>query len=159
VLSVAQMQVLYKLPDLSCSLSNYIYVASNGTPPHEWDIHGNVTLWNKFRIQLHSSFRSCYINRSQVVQALPPSDCHPLGCCNVVLLSWPEGGDTFGNDKSFSLRSSILILSKMLLKSKQYSHQRQRTSSLSTSAGHLSSMSDTFTSCQCPHRLVWDCIK
>ena len=96
MLSVAQMQVLYGLPDLSHTLSNYIYVVSNGIPPREWDIHGNVTLWNKFRIQLHSFFQSRYINHSQVIQALPPSDSHPLGCCDAVLLSWPDGGDMFG---------------------------------------------------------------
>ena len=101
MLSVAQMQALYRLPDLSRSLSNYIHAASNGIPTRKWDIHGNVSVWNKFRIQLHSSFRSRYINCSQVVQALPPSDHHPLGCCDAVLLSRPDGDDMTRNDKSF----------------------------------------------------------
>ena len=48
MLSVAQMQALYRLLDLSRSLSNYIHAASNGIPTCEWDIHGNVSVWNKF---------------------------------------------------------------------------------------------------------------
>ncbi|KAI6144394.1 hypothetical protein BKA82DRAFT_29322 [Pisolithus tinctorius] len=85
-LMVSEMQVTYKLPDLPQVISDYISAASCGCPTEHWDAHGMISLWNKFRIQLHSSFQTRYICRSQVVQAFPPSDSHPLGNCDAVLL-------------------------------------------------------------------------
>ena len=73
-LSVAQMQVLYCLPDLLFIILCYVHEASQDYPMCEWDIQGNVSTWNKFRIQLHSSFHRQYVDKSQVVQAFPPSD-------------------------------------------------------------------------------------
>ena len=73
-LSVAQMQALYYLPDLLFIILCYVHEASQDYPMCEWDIQGNVSTWNKFRIQLHSSFHRQYVDKSQVVQAFPPSD-------------------------------------------------------------------------------------
>ncbi|KAG6372042.1 hypothetical protein JVT61DRAFT_8748 [Boletus reticuloceps] len=96
IMPVVQMQALHKLPDLPQVLSDYIYAASNCVPTCGWGIGDNVAVWNKFRLQLHSSFRLRFINRSQVVQAFPPSDRHPLGCCDAVLLSRSDSDDIFG---------------------------------------------------------------
>ncbi|KAI6155715.1 hypothetical protein BKA82DRAFT_4326774 [Pisolithus tinctorius] len=85
-LTVSEMQVTYELPDLPQVISDYISAASCGCPTEHWDAHGMISLWNKFRIQPHSSFQTRYICRSQVVQAFPPSDSHPLGNCDAVLL-------------------------------------------------------------------------
>ena len=85
-LSMMEMQVLYHLTDLSLVMSSYIDQASHGNLMCGWDIQGDVSTWNKFRIQLHSSFRTCYIDKSQVVQAYPPSTKYPYGHCNAVLL-------------------------------------------------------------------------
>ncbi|KAG6371058.1 hypothetical protein JVT61DRAFT_10595 [Boletus reticuloceps] len=94
-LSVAQMQVLYRLPDLSSVVSHYINEASPGHSACMWDTQGTVSTWNKFRIQLHSSFRGQHIEKSQLVQAYPPSEEHPFGYCDAVLLR-RGGGDRYG---------------------------------------------------------------
>ena len=83
------MQVRYNLPDLSLAISCYIHEASQGYTACGWDVQGNVSMWNKFHLQLHSSFRSRYLDKSQVVQAFPPSPSHPLGNCDAVLLCRP----------------------------------------------------------------------
>ncbi|KAF8432112.1 hypothetical protein L210DRAFT_3414481, partial [Boletus edulis BED1] len=102
-LAIIRMQDLWGLPDLLWALHNYIYVASNGSHIGDLDIHSKVTVWNKFQIQLRSSFRSNIINCSQVVQAFPPSDSHPLEHCDAVLLSRPGSGDLFGKPHPLSL--------------------------------------------------------
>ncbi|KIM53499.1 hypothetical protein SCLCIDRAFT_31845 [Scleroderma citrinum Foug A] len=92
-LSVAAMQALYHLPDLSTLISCYVGDASRGNSIR-WDAQGlSAVAWNKFRIQTHSSFHSCFVNKSQVVQAHPPSDEYPLGYCDAVLLHQP--GDVY----------------------------------------------------------------
>ena len=88
-LSLVEMQVLYNLPDLPHTISRYINKALQGNLTCGWDIRGNVTTWNKFCLQLHSAFHSCFVERSQVVQAYPPSDEHLLGYCDTVLLCQP----------------------------------------------------------------------
>ncbi|KIJ06479.1 hypothetical protein PAXINDRAFT_20331 [Paxillus involutus ATCC 200175] len=94
-LSIAELRDLYHLPDLPEAMSAYIYSASGGNPTSEWGVHGNVSAWNKFRIQLHSSFRTRFVTRSQVVQAFPPSNFHPLGLCDAVLLRRQDGDETY----------------------------------------------------------------
>lgn len=102
-LSVAAMQALYRLPDLSTLISCYVGDASWGNSIR-WDAQGlSAVAWNKFRIQTHSSFRLCFMNKSQVVQAHPPSDKYPLGYCDAVLLHRP--GDVYG---MFSATTSTL---------------------------------------------------
>ena len=54
-----------------------------------------IALWNKFRIQLHSTFCPSKLLPSQVVQTKPPSEDFPYGCCDVVLISPPDGGMLF----------------------------------------------------------------
>ena len=88
-LSVNEMQVCYNLPDLSLAISHYIHEASQGYTACGWDVQGNVSTWDKFCLQLHSSFWSHYLDKSQVVQAFPPSPSHPLGNCDAVLLHRP----------------------------------------------------------------------
>jgi len=85
-ISITQMQTLYRLPDLSFVILRYIQEFSEGQDAHGWDIDGNMSTWNKFRIQLHSSFRERYVDKSQVVQAYAPSEEYPLGHCDAVLL-------------------------------------------------------------------------
>ncbi|KAL4071992.1 hypothetical protein J3A83DRAFT_4358328 [Scleroderma citrinum] len=77
-LSLVEMQALYNLPNLP-----------HGNSTCGQDIQGNMTTWNKFHLQLHSAFCSHFVERSQVVQAYPLSNEHPLGYCNTVLLCWP----------------------------------------------------------------------
>ena len=87
-ISITQMQALYRLPDLPFIMSCYIQEFSEGEGQDmcRWDINGNVSTWNKFRIQLHSSFHGQYVDKSQVVQAYSPLEEHPLGHCDAVLL-------------------------------------------------------------------------
>ena len=96
-ISVTQMQILYRLPDLPFVISRYIQEFSEEEGQHTrgWDIDGNVSMWNKFRIQLHSSFRGRYVDKSQVIQAYPPSEEYPLGHCDAVLLRHGDG-DQYG---------------------------------------------------------------
>ena len=96
VLSMMEMQALYHLTDLSLVMSSYIDQASHGNPMCGWDIQGDVLTWNKFHIQLHSSFRTRYIDKSQVVQAYPPSTKYPYGHCDAVLLRRPGDGIFYG---------------------------------------------------------------
>lgn len=117
-LSVSQMQELYRLPDFSQTIFDYIYAASNSNPTPEWDICGDVTVWKKFPIQLHSSFRSRFINRSQVVQTIPPSN-HSPGCCDAVLVQATRMMCLVMSNILFMPLLS-LIASQMLLK---YAHR------------------------------------
>ena len=50
------MQALYHLPDLAFIISRYIQEVLQGQDVSEWSIEGNVSMWNKFHVQLHSSF-------------------------------------------------------------------------------------------------------
>lgn len=85
-MSINEVQQLYVLPDFGQALSDYIAKASNGQPLASWSSgHGRVRTWNKFRLQLHSVFRSRLIMPSQVVQAAPPSQTFPLGNCDAVV--------------------------------------------------------------------------
>jgi len=87
------MQALYQLPDLPALLSYHI----QGSLTHRWDSErGNVSTWNKFRIQLHSSFRARFVEKSQVVQVYSPSEEHLFGYCDTVLLRRPGNGHNFG---------------------------------------------------------------
>ncbi|KAG1834896.1 hypothetical protein EV424DRAFT_1468487 [Suillus variegatus] len=55
---------------------------------------GHFKTWNKFRLQLHSVFRSRMIMPSQVVQAAPPSEQFPLGNCDAVITQSIHGDQT-----------------------------------------------------------------
>ncbi|KIJ18778.1 hypothetical protein PAXINDRAFT_38007, partial [Paxillus involutus ATCC 200175] len=86
--SVEEMQFLYGLPYLTQHIVEYIDFASRGNPTGLWNVrNGKIMMWHKFRIQQHSSFRSRYITKSQVVQAYPRSPEHPFGAGDAVLLA------------------------------------------------------------------------
>ena len=90
-LSVDRMQALYQLPDLPEVILRYIHEASHGNPTCAWDIQGSAYTWSKFRVQLHSLPPYLrFAERSQVVQAYPPSAKHPGGYCDAVLLRRPN---------------------------------------------------------------------
>ncbi|KAG2029027.1 hypothetical protein BDR03DRAFT_936897 [Suillus americanus] len=86
---------LYALPDFGQAFSDYIAKASDGQFTTTWSSdHGHLKIWNKFRLQLHSVFRSRLIMPSQVVQAAPPSEKFPLGNCDAVITQSIHGNQT-----------------------------------------------------------------
>ncbi|KAF8836133.1 hypothetical protein BDN67DRAFT_984145 [Paxillus ammoniavirescens] len=69
-LVVTEMQCEYNVPHMVYYIQDYIIAASRGNPTNLWKPSaGKVDIWHKFRIQQHSSFRSWYLMKSQVVQA------------------------------------------------------------------------------------------
>lgn len=86
MLTVASMQAMYNLPDLPGVINRYIIESLQGHSRWDWTHVVTISAWNKFRVQLHSSLRSRFVERSQVVQASPPSGDYPLGRCDAVLL-------------------------------------------------------------------------
>ena len=97
--TVAMMERTYNLLNLVNYISNYIFsVSDNGATPL-WDpLRGRVSMWNKFRIQQHSSFQSRFIMKSQVVQAYPRSSEHPWGVHDTVIVY--RGPGTFSTYSS-----------------------------------------------------------
>ncbi|KAG1782103.1 hypothetical protein EV702DRAFT_1177149 [Suillus placidus] len=90
-MSLNEIQQLYALPDFGRALSDYIAKASGGQFTTAWsNDRGRLKTWNKFRLQLHSVFRSRMIMPSQVVQAAPPSEKFPLGNCNAVITQYGD---------------------------------------------------------------------
>ena len=49
-------------------------------------------LYHKLRVQLQSTFHPSMVMPSQVVQAKPPSNKYPYGCCDAVLMNLGENG-------------------------------------------------------------------
>ena len=93
-LTVMEMQRTYHLPHFMDYLNNYIRDASESgrnSPPLWNPSQETINTWHKFRIQQHSSFRSRYIMKSQLVQAYPHSRDHPLGAHDVVLINRKPG--------------------------------------------------------------------
>ena len=99
-MSVLDMQTLYKLLDLSSHIAHYIGTSENTL--QWWNASGNISTWNKFHVQLHSSFRSRFVDKSQIVQAYLPSKEHPLGYCNAVLIHWPNDKNIHSMMQNFS---------------------------------------------------------
>ena len=85
-LTVASMQATYNLPDLPALINRYIIEALQDHSRLDWTHAVTTSAWNKFRVQLHSSFHSRFVEKSQVVQACPPLGEYPLGRCDAVLL-------------------------------------------------------------------------
>ena len=85
MLNMASMQAMYNLPDLPATINQYIIEALQDLSRWDWN-HVTISAWNKFRIQLHSAFRPRFVEKSQVVQACPPSHEYPLRRCDAVLL-------------------------------------------------------------------------
>ncbi|KAG1791079.1 uncharacterized protein HD556DRAFT_1433078 [Suillus plorans] len=94
-MSLNEIQQLYALPDFGQVLSDYITKASGSQFTTAWsNDRGRLKTWNKFRLQLHSVFRSRMIMPSQVVQAAPPSEQFPLGNCDAVITQSIHGDQT-----------------------------------------------------------------
>ena len=104
-LSMLDMQALYKLPNFQTHLAHYIGTSVNIS--QWWNAGGNLSTWNKFRVQLHSSFRLRFVEKSQIVQAYPPSDEHPLGYCDAVLIRRPNDENIQGITLFFFLLSIL----------------------------------------------------
>ncbi|KAG1876683.1 hypothetical protein DFJ58DRAFT_909883 [Suillus subalutaceus] len=78
--ALAQLYHLSQFPNV---LSQYL----DGVSGRNSLFHGRLLkTWYKFRLQLHSRLRPCNIMPSQQVQAYPPSETHPFGNCDMVLL-------------------------------------------------------------------------
>jgi hypothetical protein len=57
-----------------------------------------LNVWNKFRLQLHSTLRPRLVMPSQQVQAYPPSPTYPHGNCDTVLLRTHGEGEGEGGN-------------------------------------------------------------
>jgi hypothetical protein len=84
----------YSLPDFDIALSSFINYSFQSTGEGTlWDgRHRHFSTWNKFQLQLHSSFQPQIIMPSRVIQAYSPYDTFPFSNCNTVLI------DTMGDD-------------------------------------------------------------
>lgn len=81
--SAAALTQHYHIPNFPFVLSQYL----NGVSGQNSVYHSRLLkMWYKFRLQLHSRLCPCNIMLSQQVQAYPPSDTHPFGNCNIILL-------------------------------------------------------------------------
>lgn len=83
----------YTLPDFPHRLQAYI----NTIPSDCSHLPGRLLKgWFKFHLQLQSCLNPHKLMPSQQVQALPPSDEHPLGKCDAVLVHYtpPSGIDS-----------------------------------------------------------------
>ena len=80
----------YHLPDLKLRYQNFL--DSHTQDPRILRAFDRFAIWEKFRVQLISTFHPSLILPSQVVQAKPPAEDFPLGCCDAVLVSPGEDG-------------------------------------------------------------------
>ncbi|KAG2113016.1 uncharacterized protein F5147DRAFT_744309 [Suillus discolor] len=95
-LSITDLQSIYSLPNFGAVLMEYINDSSQNTPTTAWTCaRDSVRTWNKFRLQLHSTFQSRVVMPSQIVQAFPPSETFPMGNCDAVLVQLPGNDDTY----------------------------------------------------------------
>ena len=73
----------YALPNFPSALWTYI----DAIPGDHPRLHGRLLKgWFKFRLQLQSRLNPCKLMPSQQVQGLPPSEKHPFGKCDAVLV-------------------------------------------------------------------------
>ncbi|KAN0094404.1 hypothetical protein V8E55_002691 [Tylopilus felleus] len=84
-LSLKNLSWLTHLPDIEQTIVSYV-TSQTSEVATCMSYFTSINIWHKFRVQLHSNFRSSVITPSQVVQAHPPSDLFPYGNCDVVLL-------------------------------------------------------------------------
>jgi len=80
--SANYLATTYCLPDFTTLLVAYI-TSCDDSPCFQARL---LKGWLKFRIQLQSRLQPRNLMPSQQVQALPPSDTHPFGKCDVVLV-------------------------------------------------------------------------
>lgn len=95
--SLQSVSARYHLPDFELHYRNFFN--SHTQDAQLIRAFDSFAVWDKFRVQLLSTFRPSLILPSQVVQAKPPAEDFPLGCCDVVLVSPREAG---GNGTSSS---------------------------------------------------------
>jgi hypothetical protein len=107
-LSITDLQSIYSLPNFGAVLMEYINDSSQNTPTTAWTCaRDSVRTWNKFRLQLHSTFQSRVVMPSQIVQAFPPSETFPMGNCDAVLVQLP------GNDGKYLTAGVIHVLTSL----------------------------------------------
>lgn len=92
-LSLDAIAMQYHLPDFKARYMDFLR-------SHCHDIQFPLifectALWYKFRVQLRSTFDPSRILPSQAVQAKPPSQDFPYGCCDAVLITPSSNGMQF----------------------------------------------------------------
>lgn len=94
--SLPDIAMRYRLHDLEAQYFDFLQLRL-----HPDDIElalrtfNCIALWHKFCIQLHSTFCPSKLLPSQVVQTKPPSEDFPYRCCDVVLISPPDGAESY----------------------------------------------------------------
>jgi len=71
--------MIYHLSDFEARYLEFLQLHSCDTQIHL--AFNSITLWHKFHVQLHSTFHLAQIMPSQAVQAAPPLQDFPYGCC------------------------------------------------------------------------------
>ncbi|KAG2044659.1 hypothetical protein BDR03DRAFT_929799 [Suillus americanus] len=95
-LTLCDLPYTYSLPDFAAVLTEYINKMSQHGPTMSWTHQtDSIWTWNKFHIQLVSTFQSRVVMPSQVVQAYLPSEAFPLGNCNTVLVQSSENDNIY----------------------------------------------------------------
>ncbi|KIM54331.1 hypothetical protein SCLCIDRAFT_31196 [Scleroderma citrinum Foug A] len=74
---------MYALPDFATHLQAYIMMTCDNASRFQ---ARSLKGWLKFRIQQQSRLQPCNVMASQQIQALPPSDEHPFGKCDTLLV-------------------------------------------------------------------------
>ncbi|KIM70177.1 hypothetical protein SCLCIDRAFT_101630, partial [Scleroderma citrinum Foug A] len=80
----------YHLSDFEARYLEFLQLHSHDT--QIYPAFNSIALWYKLHVQLHSTFHSAQIMPSQVIQAAPPSQDFPYGCCDAVLITPPNDG-------------------------------------------------------------------
>lgn len=89
--SLESVAAHYHLPNFELHYQNFLH-AHIQDPQLLLKLHAfdRFAIWEKFCVQLLSTFCPSLILPSQVVQAKPPAQDFPLGCCDTVLISSGE---------------------------------------------------------------------
>ena len=91
------LATMYILPNFTTLLQAYITTTCDDSSRFQ---ARSLKGWLKFRIQLQSRLRPGDLMPSQQVQALPPSNEHPFGKCDVVLVRSGPNSKTLGESSS-----------------------------------------------------------
>ena len=84
---------MYALPDFATHLQAYIMTTCDNASCFQ---ARSLKGWLKFRIQQQSRLQPCNMMASQQIQALPPSDEHPFGKCDVLLVRSASDSESVG---------------------------------------------------------------
>jgi hypothetical protein len=85
ICSLESVGVYYHLPNFKLHYQNFLNYYTQD--PQILRAFDRFAIWEKFCVQLLSTFHPSLILPSQVVQAKPPAEDFPLGCCDVVLVN------------------------------------------------------------------------